>query len=376
MRKKLFLGVVALLLAVALPIGVKAASDFEDNVFIPQDKTIEYNYFKAANLIDVSGTLEKDAVLFGNSITIDGNIKGDLFCLTNDLRINGTIDGNVRCAAQNIIINGKVAKNANLVGTSVSLGDSSEVGWELLAAGSLIDVNGKVGGNTNLAGAKVTVNNEINGWLFANVEGGVLELGDNAKINGTVSYTADKSEVLQASSGAQVMGETKFNLVDKSERMAKNWQDKLSAFIWSLLGNLIIAIIIIAIAPKFLQKVGEHITKNFGKDFGFGLLFLFATPIACLIAAVTVIGLPLSIISLVLYFILFYLGKIFFGLAVAYWAGKLFKFKTDNLWLAVLLGLIAVLVFKQIPVIGWIVSLVAMASGFGGFLFVKKEELK
>ena len=369
--------IIAIVAIVSLVCGSVAwAQDpMEQNVFVPKDKVIEYNYFKAGSLIDISGTLNKDAYVVGQTITIDGTIKGDLFCAGTDVRINGTVEGSVRCVAQTLTINGTVGKNVMAFGTSVSTGPDSQIGWELLAGGQLVNVNGTVGGNANLMGASVAVNNEINGWLFANFEDGKMSLGDNAKINGNVEYSAKQRSDLTISPQATVGGEVAFKEMT-SQPKQKGVGDKIQSLIYSILGNLLVAVLLLLLMPKFVKKVGEHVRDNFGKDLGVGLLFLVVTPIACIIAAVTVIGFPVSLIAVALYFVLFYVAKVFFGLAVAYWVMKIFKLKSDNLWLVVLVGVAAVVLFKHIPYIGWLVGLVAMTSGFGAFFFVKKEELK
>ena len=121
MKKTFFAaGSIALFLGLVLaPPAAMAAGDPGENFYVPADKEITENYFKAGNNIDISGTLDKDAYLAGQIINIDGTVKGDVFAAGNILRINGTVEGSVRFAGQTLVINGEVKRNVMMAGSNL-----------------------------------------------------------------------------------------------------------------------------------------------------------------------------------------------------------------------------------------------------------------
>lgn len=376
-KTKIFL-IFAMALLLFVPGMCFAQVDMQDNVFITKEKVIEYNYFKAGNTIDIGGTLKKDAYVFGQAVSVDGVIEGDLIGFASSLKIDGEVKGNVRFVAENIVINGKIGKNVSLLASMITIGPEAQIDWELLAAGNIIEVDGKVNANANLTGASVTVNNEINGWLFANVENGVLRLGEQAKINGNIEYYAQND--LQKDDSAIVSGEIEKKEIETSSHAVSksSLADYAGTVLFCLAAYLIITMLMIALWPKQMLKITEEFTKNFWLNLLVGLLVLIVLPIAIIIIAITLIGLPLSIILFVLYLIGLYLGRIFFALGVSMWLMKLFKNKKVkyNLWLMALLGLLITVLLIKLPYIGWLVSLIAMSSGFGALIMYYKKSIK
>jgi cytoskeletal protein CcmA (bactofilin family) len=376
MRKKVFLAVVALIAALALPAVVLAQNQMEQNVFLTKDKVIDYNYFNVGQVMSLDATFNKDVYVAAQTLTIDGTIKGDLFCAANDVRINGTVEGNIRCVAQTITINGAVGKNVMVFGTSIMTGPDSKIGWEMLAGGQTVNVQGTIGGNANLSGLVVDVNNEINGWLFTNVEGGQLKLGDKAKINGNLEYTSQKSTALQLDPAARIVGETEFKeLKVYRQSAAQRFGEWFNSFLYAFLACLMIAVLLFLLAPKFMESIADLSLEKFGHAILTGLVFM-ATPIAGVILLITIVGIPLALISMVLFFILLYTGKIFFALTLAKGARKIFKLDKMNSWLMLIGGLAVVVLLTKIPVIGGLFSLFFIMAGVGGLLMALWKALR
>jgi cytoskeletal protein CcmA (bactofilin family) len=374
MTKKIVVFLLGFFLFLGLPFMTMASGlETAENSFLPKDRVVNYNYFKAGSTIDISGTVEKDAYAAGQVITVDGVIKGDLIGVGSTLRINGTVEGNVRFAGENLVINGIVGKNVMLAGSNMTIGPDAKIGWELLAAGQVIDVQGRVGGNMNLSGVTITVNNEINGRF--DVEAETLTLGEKAKINGDMTYHSETNLIKKE--GAVIVGNVE-KLAARERRMepGNNWSAKIGGSIFSYLSALLLAVILLLVFPKGVQSVANEISGNFGVSFGIGLLFLFFLPLAAMIVLITIIGIPLSILSFVLYVVVIYLSKIFFSLAIIHWVRQVFKIKHEwNAMLAAVVGLLIFTVIRLIPVIGFLLGLVAIASTMGALFMVKKKQL-
>ena len=91
---------------------------------------------------------------------------------------------------------------------------------------------------------------------------------------------------------------------------------------------------------------------------------MVATPVAALIAGLTLVGLPLALVALALWALGIYLGKI----PIALFLGRtvLGPRGGGGPTLALLVGLLAVFVAVNLPFVGWIVNLALTLIGVGG----------
>ena len=100
-----------------------------------------------------------------------------------------------------------------------------------------------------------------------------------------------------------------------------------------------------------------------------GLGWFILVPVGIIVAAVTVIGIPLAIVTALLYGVVVYVSTVPF----AVWLGRLLlRERTrpgrQGILLSFLLGGIVVLVVQNIPVIGPILSLIAACLGLGAIM--------
>jgi len=373
MLKKISL-LVMLMALLVVPMTTQAKDSMDENIFIPQDRVIEGNYFKAGNSFDLSGTMEKDVYVVGNIITIDGTIKGDFIGAGNTLRINGIVEGSVRFAGSNIIINGEVGENVMVVSNTLIMNNDSKVGWELMAAGSMMELNGDIGGDVKVAGAVVSVDGTIDGNLYT--ESAQLSMKDEADVTGTLSYLSETDYSLIE--GAVIGGE--ISIVEAKYAQKADFDfgqlKKVLMFVMlmSFLSALLIAILMAGFMPKRLHEVADEINSDFGRHFGLGLLFVIATPIICFLLMLTVIGIPLAVIVLVMYFVILYLAKIFFSLAMMKMILKWFKQKKEwHIMLMMLVGLLIFFIIRMIPIVGWVIGLLASTTAFSALMVMKKK---
>jgi len=86
-----------------------------------------------------------------------------------------------------------------------------------------------------------------------------------------------------------------------------------------------------------------------------GAIILVATPVAAIIALITVVGVPVGLIGLVLYGIAIYLSQIAVGLFIGYWIiGYFRKVETRGILVAALaLGFTILTLLKLIPYVGF-----------------------
>lgn len=392
-----FCFLVALLFLSPMATGA-VADQADENVYIGPGEVLNQNVFKAGNTVIIEGEINGDLFVAGNVISIKGPIAGSIFVAGNSVNISskvggsifaagnsvvisGEVDGSIRAAGSNLTIDAKVMENVLSAGANLNLSNQSSVGWDALLAGASINTNGPIARNAEFYGSSVVVNSQIAGNVKVELDGeSPLTLLPGTKILGNLEYKAPKEELLQIQEGAEVVGETNFNVFDEG---GKEDRDKaFSAFfsvaklIW-FFSLLIVGLIAIAALKKPTKDIAEEIVQNPLKSIGWGLVYFVVTPIIAFLLLFTIIGIPLSLIIIVFYIASLYLVKIFIAIAIGAWLINLInKKKEPGLGWSLVLGLIVFFILTMLPFIGWIIKLVAVWWGLGAAMTVKMKLLK
>ncbi len=120
-------------------------------------------------------------------------------------------------------------------------------------------------------------------------------------------------------------------------------------------------------APGFFHGAVQMIRSGW-RSLGLGFAVLVATPIAVIILALTMVGLPVAFFALALYALALYLAKIFVGVFIGRALDKTPAATTGRTFLALLVGLLIIYVVVQIPYgIGALAHLAVFCFGLGAF---------
>ncbi|MBI5037609.1 MAG: polymer-forming cytoskeletal protein [Candidatus Kerfeldbacteria bacterium] len=341
----------------------------EEQITIAKDETIDDNLFAAGDQITINGTVNGDVYAFGSTITINGTVNGDVISGAGTLEINGPVAGNVRAGGQRISINAPVGKNVTVAGETITLDDEATIGWSIIAGGRTLQLNGPIGGNVSLAGEAVSISNTIGSNVDVTLgEKGRITLGDSAVINGDFTYRG--TQAANVSTAAVITGNTVHRQFNANLEFDKDFFTRawiLSELI-GLFGLLLVGTIVVSIASERIESTMKRMQVEPVIIMLWGLLLFIAVPILSVIAMMTLIGLPLGLISLGCYLLAIYLSKIFVGTLLGTWLLNRNGKTTPFIW-RMMLGTLIVVALANIPTIGWTVSLVS-SIWFLGTLWV------
>jgi hypothetical protein len=140
---------------------------------------------------------------------------------------------------------------------------------------------------------------------------------------------------------------------------------------WSL-GLLVIAGVLAAALPAFSKSTADTVHTRWALTMLVGFIALVCVPVLAVLAIVTLIGIPLGILIMVLYFALLLFGYVSSGIALGrvglqQWGSQ---HANNPGWqiLAAVLGMLAVTLLAHMPFIGWLFWLIAMVTGIGVLL--------
>lgn len=346
--------------------------------------------------------IDDDLFVAAANVTIDGEVKGNLFVGSGTLNISGKVAGSVYAGSgvvsldkaqigQDLVVSaGTVQLKESKLGGSLIAGvgtiavdEKSEVGGGVTAGTGSLSLGGKVGRGVTVGAGSITLNADIAKEI--QVSSGNLTVGSSAKLNGDLTYLSSKEAVIDAK--AQVNGSVK-KLTPDSQNV-KDTAFKVGSLklgligqsinfgftLWSLLGALLIGILLAYFFPKPILEIAENLIQEPLKTFGIGLLALALFPMIFFLLLITVIGIPLAFVLLLVLVLLCFLAK--FLVAVIFGAAlfDLIEKKDINLYLKMVVGLVAYYVLVSVPFLGWFVRIVVCLLGVGvviRYFFLKK----
>ena len=131
----------------------------------------------------------------------------------------------------------------------------------------------------------------------------------------------------------------------------------------------------LALSPGFFQACTQAVGAGW-RSLGLGVGVLAGAPVAIVVAAVTLVGIPVSLMLLALYLAAIYLAKIWVG---AFLGRMLLKPSgaTRRDWLlGLLVGLLVLTIVGFIPYLGGLVRLAMVCLGLGAFAWQLHRSLR
>jgi hypothetical protein len=286
-------------------------------------------------------TVDGDLSIVAGTAIVQGTVNGDLSVVGGDVLVAGTVNGDVDTVAGAVRVTGDVS--GSLSGTSGNLfvGEGGQVGGDIDYASGNVVIDGTVGGD-------------------ATIGAGSIRLGENAVVQGDFEYDADSFD---RAAGAQVQGQIvrNSNLVSAPGRILP-----AGAFsIYGFLTNLLFGALLLLLFPVFTGEVADRVERDPVVSGGLGLLTFVVVPLMLVLLAITIIGIPLSILGALLFALVLWTGFVLGAYAVGDWLVSLAD--SENRWLALVVGLLAVAVVNLIPILGGLVNFVVLLLGLGAF---------
>lgn len=364
--------VVGAFLLFALALAVPAASAAETkhgdpNFTLASGQTVPTDLFVFAERTTIDGDVDGDLVVWSQVVTVNGHVKGDVICGAQSLRINGTVDGNVRSFAQSVDISGTVGKNFMSWSGETNLEDKASVGGSVTFGGNDVTLAGKVGGDVLGMANSLDVSGMIGRNLTIHADH--LNVDSTADITGHVEYEgrsqADIAQGAKMGSFERVIPKA----APRYERMRFYWHRIL---LWGV--GFVFGLVLLLVMPGFYADATAA-CKKYAPAAGFGLLFLFATPIAAIIACATIVGLGVGIATLLLYVIAVFASTVF----VAGFVGEALLGPSVGTGAAIgrlALGLFILHVLRILPYVGGWVLFIMMFWGFGAMVMAIYKRLR
>lgn len=324
--------------------------------------TPESGTFVAGDEVVTRGDISGSSVLAGGRVESSATVHGNTVLFGGDVRVTGTSSQDLYAVGGDIAIDGRVGKDVRVAGGQVVIGPSAEVQGDVTIAGGRVVINGRVAGDVELAGGQVRLNGPVGGDV--DVRAGQLEIGPDARIEGRIRYQTEDAPRIDPA--AQIKG----GVEPTPKRWYGHWPGRragLGGPGW--FGMLVVGTIMILASPALGGRLLAHLKSRTGAVIGWGAVCLFATPIALVLCAITIIGIPLAVLLLFGYLLALLVGYASGLVALGQWLlARVAPARAAGVgWqiLALLVAVIAVGILRRLPFIGALVGFTVVVLGIG-----------
>jgi cytoskeletal protein CcmA (bactofilin family) len=365
MRLLRLLALVALFLA--LTPGPAAAADIRQGqeITIGASETINDDLYAFGTTVSISGTIQGDLIAAGNNISVDGTVTGDVIAAGNSIAIRGQVGGSVRAAGNTIVLDGKVTNDLLAAGTEVTILSNGRVGRDAIVGATNATFSGQIGRDLQVGSANMKIDGGVGGNVRARVDR--LQLTDRATIGGNLSYTS-KIEA-QIANTSSVKGSIERQIPDDGSTTPLVTGPAALVVEWlkGLIGLLILGILVVFFFPGFSRRAGEALVRSPWLTLAIGGLVLIGLPILAIVffaVGALIGGWWIGFVVLALFIVVLALSIPVAAVGVG---GALLRVarRPVPVWLALFIGLVALLLVALIPILGGLVIFCALLFGMG-----------
>lgn len=263
-----------------------------------------------------------------------------------------------------------------VIGGSFTLGSGKFLNGDLTVLGGMVTLaeNSRVEGNLTLLGGSADINGVVTHDLT--VLGGMAHLRSTAHIEGREFVLGG---YVTRDPGAVISGQSTQSTAPPFSWLSPFGDASPIRLLWNFVGNVfstlasvvlltLLAVAIAALFPVNLECISRTVQKQWLVSGSTGLVAVFLVPMAMVVLAITICLIPAALVILVAW-VLAMLGG---WSACARLLGERLAigFKATN-WTAVgqtALGAVVLAVLGALPLIGWLIGLLAVAIGMGALL--------
>lgn len=368
MNKKIFGGVAIFAIAMLLA-GPVLAAEFKggESISFRQGETVADNLYAAGGNLTAEGSIEGDFLAVGGTVLFTGRVTNDAAIAGGTLSLLGEVGGDLRAAGGNISLGGPVGGELIVAGGQISASSRCLVEKSATFAGGTVSFDGETKGKLEIRGGEVVVNGKVGGELF--VQADKLTIGKDAVISGNLNYESPDEAVVEQ--GSQITGEINFKKTERgsvSDGRGFAWGAIVGGWFVRLLIMLVLGLLLFFVFKRGTTELVKRNLAEFGWQLLRGLVVMIVVPIASVIAAVTIIGLPVAGVFMLLYAMFWILSGAIAGMTVGSLACKIIWKKEIELdWKIVAGGIFAYCLLTAIPYLGWIFAAVFCLVAFGGW---------
>jgi cytoskeletal protein CcmA (bactofilin family) len=375
----LFLVTAAVSIGLALPAGA-AEIVSSDLVIITEDTVVTGDHYVAANRVLVRGTIDGDLfALAGQDVSIEGEVTGSVTALASEVSVSGIIGGSLRVTSPSVQISGEVNGDVVAVAFGIELVPGGQVGADLVMWAWNAASHGSVSEDVEGSQRRLELSGDVTGNVRVSADR--LSIVDDLRVGGDLTYRSNNGAV-----GIDLVDAD--GVVVQQTPMKPNIRVRALALAAKILVSIVLAamaLVVSSVWPERSERAMAGLEAAPFRSFLIGAAVVLS-PVLVLGVAVSVLAfapsstaLPLIAALIPLLFAVMgivLVASLFAGMPAVAWIGARLK-KQTTVAGAVAIGSAVVAILWLIPVVGWIIALLVLAAGMGGWLSTfRRQEVR
>ncbi|MGB8535898.1 MAG: zf-HC2 domain-containing protein [Acidobacteriaceae bacterium] len=361
-RRQHGLRLLIVLLTLSLP-GFGLELRHSEVVTVPATETVDDTLLATGNVVRVEGVVNGDLLAFGGTVEVHGTVKGDLVSFaTQRTVVSGTVEGRIYTVSNSLDLDGELGHNIYALAQSLHVDNRGHVGGGILVGAGDVTLEGEVNRSVTMFAGNADVSGSIGRELT--MAGDNLTLTNTARVGGNLSAQVDQLKNVRIADGAAIAGKRDIQVRVRRSRFTRPGFYFFQA-VW-LASAMLVGWLGLVLIPGFFQASVRAVGSGW-RSVGLGIAVLAAVPVAIVVTAITLVGLPASLMLLAFYLAAIYLAKVWVG---AFLGGLLLKpaGATKGDWLlGLLVGLLILTIAGFIPYLGGVVRFGVLCLGLGAF---------
>ena len=331
-------------------------------------EALQDDLYLAGGTVTATAKVDGDVVAAGGTVDLAGDVSGSVLTVGGTVTAGGMIGRTLRAAGGVVTVDSRIKGDAVLAGGAVRVESAAQIGRDLVVGGGSVNVSGTVGRNAVIGSGDVVIGGAIRGDV--EIQANRIVVLRTARIGGALRYFADQPIEIQA--GAQIAGGTTQMPAPSRPRQAIGAPFSARFWLWrgiaEMIGLLVLGFVTFAVVPRGAFLVVREVQERFGLSLLTGFILLVTVPVAAVLLVFTVVGIPLSVIGMLLYAATLYPGLVFVAAWLGHWVLQRMRRpggEGPSIYWSVAAGSIALAVLFAVPFAGWVIRLIAILAGFG-----------
>ena len=295
---------------------------------------------------------------------VRGTGKGDLVSFAKRTVVSGTVEGNIYNFSNSLDLDGQLGHSIYGLMQSLSVNDRGRVGQGIVVAAGDVSLEGAVNRSVTMFAGNTDVSGRIGRELT--MTGDSLTLTNTARIGGSLSAHVDELKNVHIADGATITGARDIQVRVRQSRFARPRFYFYQA-VW-LAAAMLVGWLGLLLFPGFFQA-STHAVGSGWRSLGLGFAVLAGVPVAIFVTAITLVGLPASLMLLAMYLAAIYLAKVWVGAFLGQMLLKPAGATKGDWLLGLLVGLLVLTIVGFIPYLGGLVHLGVVCLGLGAFVW-------
>lgn len=368
------------------------AATFQHNDAVSITSPLSGDVYAAGGTVDVRDAIDGDLFLAGGNVSVDGGVAQDLMAAGGNVNIRGDVGDDLRVAGGQITIRGNIGGDLIVMGGQVTVDPDTVVNGDVVIAGGMLTLEGSVHGKLRVAGGQLILRGIVDGdadirsedvLLEGTIGGNVtlaaqkLELAPGERINGTLSYWLPLQRSLDEAVRGQVSYDTDLRPGPRDD-VRKGAAAAVAAGIlgfqlFTLLSSALVILLLILLTRTYFADAARELRSRPGRSAWHGFLFLVLTPVAAVLAFITLVGFPIGMLLMVAYILTLVFSRIASSIVLAKWLELQWNTKWGNamtfLWS--MIAYVALKIISWIPFLGWMVHFAVILLCIGALMITK-----